>query len=198
MAYEKINFAGCKYNPLEKGFAAMYPELMQCVPEAYKGDGEKLVKYVCLMYDPASPLIRDTSSMEQRKKMAVMYAGYDMSNTAVIESLFELTDDTVVNVIDYFMKHEIKERLWYLIQGNEQTFYEYGKRLLQPVKWDTDAKEKDLLSAIAIKTKLSEDMTAILERLENDYRKLYADDAGLMKVATKKKFSPEERASRIK
>lgn len=198
MAYDKSDFVACKYNPLEKDFAAKYPTLMECIPEGYTGNGEQLVKYVCLMYDPASRLIRDTSTMEQRKRMAAMYAGYDLADTSAIESLFELTDEVVVAVIDYFMKHEVRERLWYLIQGNEQTFYEYGKRLMMPVKWDAEAKEKDLLSAISIKTKLSEDMANILERLENDYRKLYADDTNLMKATAKKKFSPEQQASRIK
>lgn len=198
--YHKKDFAACKYNPLEEGFSIIYSDLMKCIPSEYEGDGEKLLKYVCLMYDPNSKLIRDTSSMEQRKRMAAQYAGYDLTEAGkeVIEKIFELTDEAVVTVIDYFLKFEIKERLWYLIQGNEQTFHEYGKRLLMPITWDDKSKERDLLSATALKTKLSQDMTDILARLESDYQKFYAYDEDLLKVVAKKKFSPENQASRIK
>ena len=195
MTFNEKDFSGCKHNPLVKDFRAKYAELFNIVPISYEGDKEKLLKYICLMYDPKSPLIPDTASIDTRKRIAAQYAGYKLDEVA-LAPIFDLSSKIVVDVIDIFLKEHINERLAYMIFGNEQTFFEYGKRLLQPVKWDDDAKEKDLLSAITIKTKLSEDMAAINTRIESDYRKLYQDDSQLQKAVTKKKFTPEAYASK--
>lgn len=174
-----------------------YPHLIRYVPEEYKGDAEKLLRYVCLVYDPQSKLIRDTSNYEVRKRTAAELAGYSAitkDDNNLIDELLEMKDEEVIHVVDLFLKMEIKERLWYMIQGNEQTFYEYGKRLVTPIKWGNgiNSKEKDEMSAIAIKTKLSNDMAVILEQLEKDYNKFYADDTQLIKVIAKRRYSPEE------
>jgi hypothetical protein len=146
------------------------------------------------MYDPKSPLITDTASIDTRKRAAAQLAGFKMDEKQ-LELLFELKDEVVIEIIDIFLKEHINERLAYMIFANEQTFYEYGKRLLMPVKWDSEAKEKDLLSAITIKTKLSEDMANINMRLEKDIQKLYMDDTHLQKTITKKRFTPESYAN---
>jgi len=191
MEYRKKDFINCKYNPMEEAFDTSVVEL---VPADYTGDPVKLMRYIILMYDPGSKLTRDTSNLEMRKNTAAVLAGYDLGMEEM-EDIFELKDELVAEAIDRFLKFEIKERLWYLIQGNEQTFYEYGKRLLQPVKWND--REKDMIAGISLKTKLSEDMAALNDRIENDYRKLYADDESLMKIVTKKKWSPEQQATKI-
>lgn len=194
MAYTEQHFLACKYNPMIDGFAEKHPDLLSCVPDTYKGDKEKLMRYVCFLYDPNSPLVRDTSSFEQRQRIAAQYAGFGDED---IQPIFDLSDNNVIEAIDNFIKNEVRERLWYMIQGNEFTFYEYGKRLLKPVI-DDQAKEKDLLTAITIKTKISEDMAALDKRIGDDYKKLYADDINLIKAIDKKKSSPEGRATRIK
>lgn len=188
--YTEKNFTGCTFNPLIKDFRERYENLFEIVPVDFVGDKEKLLKYICLMYDPKSPLITDTASIDTRKRNAAQYAGYAIDEKGLNE-IFELTNKHVIEVIDVFLRRHINERLAYMIFGNEQTFFEYGKRLLQPVEWKEDSKEKDLLSAIAIKTKLSEDMAAINARIEADYKRLYNNDAHLEKVVTKRAFTPE-------
>lgn len=186
MTYTQSSFDNCKYNPLIKDFKTKYKELFKMVPDSFVGDSEKLLRYVCLMYDPKSPLIQDSASIEMRQRSAAQYAGYDLAEN--LESIFELSDLDIIDVIDTFLKVHIHERLWYMICVNERTFYEYGKRSFMPIKWDEGTKEQ---AAISIKTKLSEDMASINERIESDYRILYLDDIKLQKVVTKKRMTPE-------
>jgi len=188
MQYNEKDFSGCKYNPLTKDFAKKYSAVMECVSPEYEGDKEMLMRYVCLMYDYRSPLIRDTANVSTRQRIAAQYAGFKL-NENELEQIFELTNPFVVTAVDIFLKNHIQERLAYMIFANEQTFYEYGKRLLQPVS--SDKGEKDLLSAIAIKTKLSEDMAAISLRIDNDYKRLYMDDSVLQKAVAANSFTPE-------
>jgi hypothetical protein len=194
MAYTEADFKSCKYNPLIKNFKEQYASLFKIIPKEYTGDKEALLRYVCLMYDPKSPLIKDSASIETRKRKAAQCSGFEL-NEDELEFLFELKDPCVIEVIDIFLRKHINERLAYMIFANEQTFYEYGKRLLQPVT-DGGNGEKGLLSSITIKTKLSEDMDAINARLENDIQKLYMGDAQLQKAVAKVKFTPEAFANK--
>jgi hypothetical protein len=82
-----------------------------------------------------------------------------------------------------------------MICANEQTFFEYSKRMMKPVE-EAGAKEKDLMSAIAIKSKLSEDMDAINNRLDSYYDKLYGD-ADLKNKVQKVRISPESMSGTV-
>jgi hypothetical protein len=66
---------------------------------------------------------------------------------------------------------------------------------MKPVD-DKEAKEKDLMSAIAIKSKLSEDMDAINNRLDSYYDKLYGD-ADLKNKVQKVRISPESMSGTV-
>ena len=77
-----------------------------------------------------------------------------------------------------------------MITAREQTIYEYAERMLKPVDNKDMDKEKDLMSAIAIKSKLSEDMSRMNELLEQDYNKFFGDDAQL-EEASKTRFTAE-------
>lgn len=201
MDFTEKDFSRCRFNPLLRDFKQKYPHLFEIIPSEYEGDRETLLKYICLMYDPHSPLISYTADIETRKRVAAQYAGFNL-NEEQLKSLFDLEDVSVIDTIDLFLRRHIHERLAYMVFANEQTFYEYGKRLLIPVKWDEASgilkkeKEKDILSAITIKSKLSEDMSAINERLEADEKKLYGEDPQLLKAVMKRKFTPEAYAQK--
>lgn len=196
MTFKESDFTGCKYNPLSEDFEKSAGHFIEAIK--YK-DKVQLAKYIVLMYDPYSILRRHYTSIDQRQMMASQLAGMDMvkDRTYITENVFGLKSMEVIEAIDYFLKNEVKERLAYMIVANEQTFYEYGRRLMAPIDEEKAKGEKDFLSAIAIKTKLSEDMAAINERLEKDIAKFYEDDAKLIKVAAAKKFRPEDHATRI-
>jgi len=197
MTFNKSDFTACKYNPLADGFEERAAHFIEAIK--YK-DKVQLAKYIVLMYDPYSVLRRHYTSIESRQLMAAQLAGMDMAKDRVYitENVFALKSMEVIEAIDHFLKTEVKERLAYMIVANEQTFYEYGRRLMAPIDEEKAKGEKDFLSAIAIKTKLSEDMAAINERLEKDIAKFYEDDAKLIKVAAATRFRPEDQATRIR
>jgi len=63
-----------------------------------------------------------------------------------------------------------------------KVFWEYGERMLKPIGLTEEdyelekLSEKDLIAAMQAKTKLSEDMAAIDERLDAAYKRLYGDE----------------------
>ena len=80
-----------------------------------------------------------------------------------------------------------------MIVSNEQTFYEYQQRLLEPVDAE---KDKDLLQALQIKSKLMEDCNNINERLDGYYRKLFGEDENVSRsVVKRKRLTPEQIAA---
>ena len=73
--------------------------------------------------------------------------------------------------------------------SNEQTFYEYQKKLLRNVEGDRD---KDVLQALQIKSKLMTDMDDINNRLESYLRALTGDDVQVARAIVKRRMITPE------
>jgi hypothetical protein len=191
MNYKIEDFSRCLFNPLEKNFLKKYEQLQSISSD------ERMMRYIAAMYDYNSPIVRDYRDMEFRKKCAASLAGYDLrKDETILAELTEFKGDVAITAIDKFLKEFIHSRLWYMICAREQTIYEYAKRMLKPVSEGENDKEKDLMNAISIKSKLSEDMAQMEKLLEQDYNKLYGNDDGLKKAATSR-FTPEDRATNV-
>ena len=104
---------------------------------------------------------------------------------------FQGSDDKLikyVEMVDEFLKKQ-NNRVWSMIVSNEQTFFEYQTKLLRPVDGD---KDKDILQALQIKSKIMDDLNTINERLETYYMKLYGeDDVLLTTIKADKRLTPE-------
>lgn len=194
MNYEAKHFSKCLFDPTKKDLQKSYPRLNKLF--SINGVDETLIKYIICTYDYNSPFVREYKDLKLRKQSAAIFCGYDLQKDEItIDNIFNFKLSYVIDAIDIFLKDFMFSMLWYGIVSNEQTYWEYGKRLMQPIE-SGDAKEKDIISAIATKSKLSEDMAAIRQRIENDYKKLYGDD-DLEISATKKKFKPEMFATKV-
>jgi hypothetical protein len=148
------------------------------------------------MYDPNNPVVRENRDPLLRKKSCATLAGFDLIKDEVfLDEIFNYTNEEIVEKTDRFLKEFVHIRLWSMICANEQTFFEYSKRMMKPVE-EAGAKEKDLMSAIAIKSKLSEDMDAINNRLDSYYDKLYGD-ADLKNKVQKVRISPESMSGTV-
>jgi hypothetical protein len=77
-----------------------------------------------------------------------------------------------------------------MIVSHEQTFYEYNERLMKPVDDDGDAKEKDVMATIVLKSKLVQDLKDIHSTLKEYYKEMFEDDDLRDKVINKR-ISPE-------
>lgn len=192
--YKYENFSSCLFNPLEKNLLIKYPHLIVLLPKC--PNDEKVLKFIISMYDPNNPVVRENRDPLLRKKACAVLAGFDIEKDEnFLEEIFNYTNEEIVEKTDRFLKEFVHIRLWSMICANEQTFFEYSRRMMKPVE-EKDAKEKDLMSAIAIKSKLSEDMDAINNRLDSYYEKLYGD-ADLKNKVVKVKISPESMSGTV-
>jgi len=192
--YKYQDFTSCLFNPLEKNLLVKYPQLIVLLPKCK--DDEKVLRFIISMYDPNNPVVRENRDPLLRKKSCAVLAGFDLiKDEAFLEEIFNYTNEEIVEKTDRFLKEFVHIRLWSMICANEQTFFEYSKRMMKPVE-EAGAKEKDLMSAIAIKSKLSEDMDAINNRLDSYYDKLYGD-ADLKNKVQKVRISPESMSGTV-
>lgn len=158
----------------------------------YKGTSkDKVIKYICYLYDPNSPLKEFFPDMSRRKEQAATLAGFDLEDNRtkdIIEGMMSLKNKGVLIMIDEYLRF-VNSRTWSMIVSNEETFYEYQSKLLRSVEAERD---KDLLQALQIKGKIMEDLDNINERLEKYYLKLYAGDEDLVKtITTRRSITPE-------
>jgi hypothetical protein len=192
--YKYQDFTSCLFNPLEKNLLVKYPQLIVLLPKCK--EDEKVLRFIISMYDPNNPVVRENRDPLLRKKSCAVLAGFDLIKDEVfLDEIFNYTNEGIVEKTDRFLKEFVHIRLWSMICANEQTFFEYSKRMMKPVE-EAGAKEKDLMSAIAIKSKLSEDMDAINNRLDSYYDKLYGD-ADLKNKVQKVRISPESMSGTV-
>lgn len=191
MNYNPQQFQYCLFNPLEKALLKTYPDLSEVSSD------ERLLRYIISMYDPKSHLVRLYSDIRMRKHAASLLAGYDLKkDDDLLQRIYSMEDEGARGSITRFLTQFAYPRDWFMICANEQTLYEFGQRLMKPIEEDENAKEKDLISAIAVKSTLSKEMREINERIEAGYKKLFGADEDLSAIKINK-ITPESMASKV-
>jgi hypothetical protein len=186
-----MDYRRMEFDPtVKKPMLEEYPKLARLV----NSQDDKMIRYVILMYDSKSPIKDLYPDLEKRKDVAGALAGYEGS----IESLKSLTVDLgpydeLLDMISQYLQYQ-NSRLWTMIVTNEQSFYEYQRRIMAEVGGDAD---RDALSAVTLKTKLLEAMDDIDQRLSKYYAELTGSDSTLEDSLTKRRrLSPESIAKR--
>jgi hypothetical protein len=176
--YQKENFSKCLFNPNVEDILGKYSQLA-IIKQVYPSITNQLMKYIIVVYDYNSPIVYNNRDLKTRKQQGAEFAGYDLLKDD-LNKIFNLEEDGVLKAVDCFLKSFIHSRTWYMICSNESIFWEYGQRMLKPVGNQEEGgkpmSEKDLIAAMTAKTKLSEDMASIDERLDTAYKKLYGDE----------------------
>ena len=178
--YSEKDFSKCTFNPSVQDVFTAYPQLSKIKSISEKIDS-RLMKYIICVYDYRSPIVINNRELKIRKQVAAEFSGYDVLNSN-LKYLSNIEEDYVLRAIDMFLKSFIHSRVWYMICCNEKVFWEYGERMLKPIGLTEEGEggkklsEKDLIAAMQAKTKLSEDMAAIDERLDAAYKRLYGDE----------------------
>jgi hypothetical protein len=194
--YTKNDFKKCFFNPLDEDLMendrvqALIPAQTQINDELV--DDDRVIRFVFAMYDPKSPLVRDYPDLNTRKLSAATIAGFDIANKEeerLMEQLFSCDSEFLVLLIKNFLKEVVKSRVWAAIQADEQVFWEFVIRLLLPIT--RGDKDKDLVAAVSVKTKLSEDKENINERIDRNWSRFVGDDQQLVKKMETSDFSPE-------
>ena len=166
---------------------------MKLIP-AFKGlkheEADSLIAYVVYMYDMHSPLREYYADLRVRKEEAAELA--KLKGKINLEDLYDLKIEEVSAMVNDFLVYQ-NERVWSMFVSNEQTFYEYQQKLLQSVEGD---KDKDILQALQIKSKLMNDMDEINTRLEGYLRRMTGEDNQAIEVIQKRKMiTPESIAN---
>ena len=150
---------------------------------------DQMIAYVLYMYDQNTPLKEQFPDLKIRKEQAAILSGYSLTkDDKYLHDLFFFVSEKLVQMVDEFLRKQ-NNRIWSMIVSNEQTFFEYQTKLLSPVEGDRD---KDILQALQIKSKIMDDLNTINDRLDSYYMKLYGEDQELLKVIkADKRLTPE-------
>lgn len=200
MNYTQDQFKNCQFDPFEWKVFEKYPRLHDLIPKAKKGEEsvvdllppDQVLRYIIALYDPKSPLIKGEQNLLRRKEVAAEVAGFDIvGQLEELTALYECRNGAVVVFIQNYLRIHAKSMEWAMIQSFEQAFWEYQARLMQPI--EKDAKDKDLMSAVGMKTKLSEDIKGLYENYQTAISKFYGEDKELIERSGKiRSFTPEQ------
>lgn len=201
MNYNEREFNRCLLNPMRKAQLHEDAKLQSIWSGAEDEEGlfiekvarEKICRYIVCMYDPESPLLKE-SVFAQRKADAALIAGYDLEKDAKFleEHVYSCSNEYVLTVLVNYQRLS-NNRLMASINADEQTYWEFVKRLMEPIT--KSEKDKDMMSALDIKTKLSEAKEVINKRLTENWKKLFAGDEDAVKEVVKRNvFRPEHQA----
>jgi hypothetical protein len=191
--YTKDDFKKCFFNPLNKDLMEN-ERVLHLIPDdiddLLTDDAERVVRYVMALYDPKSPLVRDYPDLNTRKVAAAGIAGYDLDKDSDnVDLLISCDSEFLVEVIVRFLRTVVKSRIWAALVADEQTFWEFVIRLMLPIT--RGDKDRDLVAAAQLKTKLSEDKENINERLDRNWSRFLGDDEMLIKKLEASDYSPE-------
>lgn len=187
--FNKEDFNKMIFNPfsIKGSIKKKYPKLKMF--KTFDNANDSMIKYVLYMYDQNTPLKEQFPELKIRKEQAAVLSGFSLiKDNEKLHDVFFFLSDQLVDMVDEFLRKQ-NNRIWSMIVSNEQTFFEYQTKLLSPVEGDRD---KDILQALQIKSKIMDDLNTINDRLDSYYMKLYGEDQELLKVIkADKRLTPE-------
>jgi hypothetical protein len=198
MAYSEKDFSGCVINPLQKDLLAKNKGLSDLVPVITSDDEESttvvfdkteienILRYVIIVYDPQSALVKNERDLGRRKEQAADLAELRASED-YRQSVYSCEHLLMVPLIVGYLMNYAKNKEWAAICVFEQTFWENIKQLMQPVR-GTDSKAE--LQAVEKKSKLKSEVDDDIVRLQQYYSKFLGEDRSLEEKA-KPKMTPE-------
>lgn len=184
------DFRDMKIPPLEDD--PDYEKLFKDVPSISEWNEipihkKKLVNYILLMYDPASPFVKRFQNLIKRTETVADYIGLGKLKQETFDYITTYNNPPMLEMIDDFVKW-INIRVWGLIVVNETVFYEYQRELMVGV---SGKESKDKLQALTTKNKILESMDTVSARIDTYYSQLYANDKELEKSLKTKRITPE-------
>lgn len=187
--FNKEDFDKMIFNPfkVKRPLKKVFPKMKMF--KSFELADDQMIAYVLYMYDQNTPLKEQFPDLKIRKEQAANLSGYSLSkDDKFLHDLFFFVSERLVQMVDEFLRKQ-NNRIWSMIVSNEQTFFEYQTKLLSPVEGDRD---KDILQALQIKSKIMDDLNTINDRLDSYYMKLYGEDQELLKVIkADKRLTPE-------
>jgi hypothetical protein len=169
-----------------------YPRLAEIVPPNTDNQPhlDSILRYICLLYDPKSPLTTGERDLNYRKEVAAQLAGFNSEKDAeYLERLFDSKQEWVVAMTMKYLIRFIKQRKWAYISAVENKYWEKIARLNQPIQ--KADKESDELRAYQIVESITDSAYKDLSRLDTLYSEFFGDDEELSKTAQNIRITPE-------
>lgn len=181
-----------RYNPMVDDLESAYPELCKMPAWRDYGGNDKVMlqRYVMMMYSQDSPMIRRHPDLDERKRECMYLAGYHITDDEGDASdLLDISRNEMV--LDFILAylHRQSNHLFQMLVSTEEAFQEYQRMILMKVS--TDGKDKDVLAATTIKTKLMEDCHHMASRIDDYYGKLYGAEVATA-VRERGRIRPED------
>jgi hypothetical protein len=184
--YSKKQFDGCAFNPLTEGkMLQEYPRLSEIVsPEWMDENTDGILRFVVMVYDPSSPLIKGERDLNYRRTAAFELASIE--DDKLINALSGHTHNYSPELIVKYLVRFGKSKEWAMICAFEFKFWEAVKMMIQPIVGKTSKEE---LEAVQKKAVVSEQLDIDIRRLESYMKIFFGEDDVLMKK--KRSITPE-------
>lgn len=160
--------------PPEVHLFSTIPGLKHIPSWKYKGRMEhnKLCKYIIYVYSMDSYLNKIRTPLEERKKKALLHAGFKMNELGefdgeVMNFIYHLQSDEILNIVHDYLRYQ-NETVWSEIIITEHEVDEATRIRLKPMETE-DKKGAEL------KKRLREDVKDMNDYLDGLYRKFYSD-----------------------
>lgn len=193
MKYTEQHFNGCAFNPKTSAdMLSVYPDLYEIIEEDWPRDNlDQLLRWVILVYDPKSPLIKLESDLNHRKDVA-----FDLARIDDDELRFAIaahTHDFIAVLIARYLVRFTKSKEWAAICACEYCYWESIRKLMEPISArDT----KGELEAVQKKAAIKEEMDRDITRLDKYYEKFFGGDTELEQKIRRNYTSPEKMLKR--
>lgn len=175
-----------------------FPELKQIkvFSECRSADRNRIIRYICYMYDPGSPLQVEYQDLQARKEKAAEDAGFERNKKGLwpesVQNIFDVidTEDVLITEMIFEFLRIINDKTWAIIKVNEVNFWECSRMLLDNIG-GKDSKQK--LEAANLKTKLREELGSISRDMEQQMKKMFGEEEKIQELAKEKlkRITPE-------
>jgi hypothetical protein len=188
MSYLKKHFNTCLFNPLVDGkMLQEYNRLAEIVtPEmAIDENCDSILRYTIILNDPASPVIKDESDLNNRRGIAAELAGIE--DMDLLNKLYTHTHPYAPELMISFLRRFAKSKEFAAIVIYETCFWESCRKLVEPIDGkDSKAQLESVLKKSAIKDELDKDIS----RIDKYYKAFFGGDPELEMIG-KKRLRPE-------
>jgi hypothetical protein len=186
--YSKKQFDGCAFNPLTEGkMLQEYPRLSEIVsPEWMDENADGILRFVVMVYDPSSPLIKGERDLNFRRMAAFELAGID--NDELMKLICAHAHRYVSELTIKYLIRFPKSKEWAAVVATEFCFWEGCQKLLEPISGDGS---KSQLEAVQKKGLIKDELDKDIKRLDSYYKQFFGGDEDLEKKVKRRGTSPE-------
>jgi hypothetical protein len=177
------------------------PDLLSHLPELNKhaefrkipkSRSDAVIKYLILLYDPQSHLLKEYHDLKERKEAALVLANipkWGKGYADYVDDMVNLTDPIVLNAVMCLLVKVYHNRKYTEWQTLQQELEEYTRRRLNLI---TAKDDKDEMAALEKKAKLRVECQNINDQLDGMEKDIFGNDDELKEIVKQLRFDTPE------